>query len=617
MDSIMLNSSSATALNVAANTHQEPYSHHNKSDRPESSRGRGRSSIRGRGRGLGRSTSGRGRGPPPSHNPSPQWTIGWVPVPNTGPSLHQSGPRQWTSPQWPSPQTQQWVNSQAAPWTAPPCPYPSVQTPRPKTASNFAGILGAAPTPSQVNSETAYQPTDIEQALYTMSLNPPDNNWYMDTGATSHMTNGAGNLSSYSKNQSFNRITVGNGFQIPILDSGHTTLPPPYPPLQLKYVLHSPSLIKNLLSVRQLTTDNNISIEFDPFGFLVKDYQTRIPILRCDSTGPLYPLSSSAAFTTSVSTFAALSQDRWHHRLGHPGPSILSSLKNNKFIHCGSSSSLKFCQSCVLGKQVKQPFVSSLNITFMPFDIIHSDLWTSPVLSNGGHHYYILFLDDFSNLLWTYPLTHKSQVFPIFKQCSIHLKTQFERDIKCFQCDNGTEYANTNFNNYCIQNGMTFRFSCPHTSPQNGKAERKIRSINNIIRTLLAHSSVPPSFWHHALQMATYIHNILPNKTKSYSTPTSILYQSQPTYQHLRVFGCLCFPLTPSSTIHKLENRSSPCVFLGYPSNHRGYKCYNLSSRKIVISRHVVFNEDVFPFSSQPQTPQTYQFLSSDPHPFF
>src|SRR4051812_34845892 len=128
---------------------------------------------------------------------------------------------------------------------------------------------------------------------------------------------------------------------------------------------------------------------------------------------------------------------------------------------------------------------------------------------------------------------------------------------------------------------MSFRFSCPHTSSQNGKAERKIRTINNIIRTLLAHASLPPSMWHHALHMATYLHNILPNKKLSLQSPTKILYQKDSAYTHLCVFGCLCYPLIPSSYINKLQARSKPCVFLGYPSNHRGYKCYDLSSRKI------------------------------------
>ena len=164
---------------------------------------------------------------------------------------------------------------------------------------------------------------------------------------------------------------------------------------------------------------------------------------------------------------------------------------------------------------------------------------------------------------------------------------------------------------------MTFRFSCPYTSPQNGKAERKIRTINNIIRTLLAHASLPSHFWHHALQMATYLLNILPNKKLALQTPTKILYQKDPSYSHLKVFGCLCYPLIPSVTRNKLQPRSTPCVFLGYPSNHRGYKCYELSSRKIILCRHVIFDENTFPFSALNAPPtSSYDFLDTSDTPF-
>jgi histone deacetylase 1/2 len=248
---------------------------------------------------------------------------------------------------------------------------------------------------------------------------------------------------------------------------------------------------------------------------------------------------------------------------------------------------------------------------------VHSDIWTSPILSSGGHRYYALFLNDFTNFLWTFPLHNKSQMHYIFLKFQAHIQTQFERKIKCFQCDNGKEYDNSIFHKFCDLNGMSFRFSCPHTSPQNGKAERKIRTINNIIRTLLAHASIPPSFWHHALQMATYLHNILPNKKLALQTPTKILYQKDPSYSHLRVFGCLCYPLIQSTFRNKLQARSTPCVFLGYPSNHRGYKCYELSSRRFFISSHVTFDENTFPFSNlNTPTRLSYSFLDDDTTPF-
>jgi len=164
---------------------------------------------------------------------------------------------------------------------------------------------------------------------------------------------------------------------------------------------------------------------------------------------------------------------------------------------------------------------------------------------------------------------------------------------------------------------MSFRFSCPHTSPQNGKVERKICTINNIVQTLLAHASIPQSFWHHVLQMVTYSHNILPTKKLALNSPTKILDQKDPSYSHLRIFRCLCYPLIPSTYRNKLQHRSTPCVFLGYPPNHRGYKCYELPSRKIFISRHVIFQENTFPFSTL-NAPKTvdYIFLDNDSTPF-
>lgn len=164
---------------------------------------------------------------------------------------------------------------------------------------------------------------------------------------------------------------------------------------------------------------------------------------------------------------------------------------------------------------------------------------------------------------------------------------------------------------------MHFRFSCPHTSSQNGKAERKIKSINNIIWTMLAHSSMPPSFlascsWNGNLSIKYSSFKII----KLYHSPTQILYNKIPDYSHLLVLGCLCYALFPSTTINKLQARSTPCVFLGYPSNHRGYKCYDLSQKKNITSRHVIFDESQFPFSKiHTPSSSSYEFLDDSIHP--
>ena len=98
----------------------------------------------------------------------------------------------------------------------------------------------------------------------------------MDTSATSHMSHSQGTLLNYCplKHRFNNAIIVGNGHMIPVHCYGHVSLPSPNQPLTLKNVLHAPKLIKNIISVRKFTNDNMVSVEFDPYGFSVKELDT-------------------------------------------------------------------------------------------------------------------------------------------------------------------------------------------------------------------------------------------------------------------------------------------------------------------------------------------------------
>jgi hypothetical protein len=73
-----------------------------------------------------------------------------------------------------------------------------------------------------------------------------------------------------------------------------------------------------------------------------------------------------------------------------------------------------------------------------------------------------------------------------------------------------------------------------------------------------------------------------------------------PSYKHLRVFDCTCYPNTTATVPHKLSTRSTRCVFLGYSADHKGYRCLDLSTNHLIVSRHVVFDEDNFPLAASP-----------------
>jgi hypothetical protein len=157
--------------------------------------------------------------------------------------------------------------------------------------------------------------------------------------------------------------------------------------------------------------------------------------------------------------------------------------------------------------------------------------------------------------------------------------------------------------------------SCHYTSPQNGRAERMIHTSNDVVRSLLFQASLPAPYWAEALGTATYLLNCLPTKAVAHSTPYFALFGVHPSYDHLRVFGCACYPNIASTAPHKLAPRSTRCVFLGYSPDHKGYRCLDLASHRVLISRHVIFDESDFPFSSTPTASLTDLdvFLDLDP----
>ena len=299
----------------------------------------------------------------------------------------------------------------------------------------------------------------------------------------------------------------------------------------------------------------------------------------------------------------------WHHRLGHPSSVTLDILRNNSSISCNKPAHT-LCHSCQLGKHVRLPFSNSSSRSSVAFELVHCDVWTSPVASISGYRYYLVILDDYTHYCWMFPLARKSDVLSHVTSFCAFVQTQFGLPIKSFQADNGTEFVNNSLTSLFSSLGIHLRLSCPYTSPQNGKAERMLRTLNNISRTLLIHAHMPSPYWAEALATATYLLNRRPCTSTQNSTPYELLYHKAPDYAHLRIFGCLCYPNLSATAPHKLAPRSTACVFLGYPSSHKGYHCLDLSTQRIIISRHVVFDETCFPFAMHtPFSPSSIDFL--------
>jgi IS30 family transposase len=310
-------------------------------------------------------------------------------------------------------------------------------------------------------------------------------------------------------------------------------------------------------------------MEFDPFSLSVKDLTTKNVIVKSNSTGPLYTMRLPGSLTLSSSVVAALAvvphalttvaPTMWHRRLCHPGSDALSSLSRSSFIQC-TSNKHDFWHASQLGKHTRLPFCSSSHRAEHTFDLMHLDLWTSHVVSVSGSKYYLLILDDFTHYLWTFSIKLKSDTFTTLSNFFAYVSNQFGRKIKVIQCDNGREFDNSSTRIFLLSNDTQLWMSCPYTSPQNGKAECIIRSINNVIRTLLIQSFLPGRYWAEELHTAAYHLNRLPTKAIQVAYSHIAFFRSAPSYEHLRVFGCACYPNTTTTTPHNLASRSTRCL---------------------------------------------------------
>ncbi|GKA46706.1 ribonuclease H-like domain-containing protein [Tanacetum coccineum] len=221
---------------------------------------------------------------------------------------------------------------------------------------------------------------------------PSFDTWNMDTGANSHLNNSTTSLSIMLNSCMYSTVSVGDGHSIPVTNIGHSILPTPLKSLRLNNVLITPHIVKNLIFVRQFVLDNDYTLEFDSFGFSVKDFMTPRVLLRCDSTEDLYPITAPSPIPHAF----LVSQHTWHQHLGQPRSDVLRRLVSNNVISCNKEKPPILCHACQLGKHVRLPFVSSNIIVSSCFDIVHSDVWTSPIPSLLGFQYYVLFLDHYS-----------------------------------------------------------------------------------------------------------------------------------------------------------------------------------------------------------------------------
>jgi hypothetical protein len=308
----------------------------------------------------------------------------------------------WTISMWPGQAPSASCSPAPVLLTAPPYGVPPTTPAQPQLPPP-----GTPTTTPRSSLARGWDIASLAAAFSTMVMAPPSSNWAVDSGVPTN-TPTVGTLSrSYPP------------FLPSLLDrrwkrfhsTGHLSrcLGSPWP-FYLNDVPVASHITHNLLSVRRFTADNSCSIEFDPSGFSMKDLATRTPHARCDSSGPLYTLQPSTIGVSPPPVLVSTTSfTTWHRRLDHPRPNVMTKITNSLDLSCSKGHFEGLCHACRLGRHTRLPFTSSR--AEQAFDLVHCDIWTSPVLNLSGYKYYMVILDDCSHFPWTFPLLLKSDTF--------------------------------------------------------------------------------------------------------------------------------------------------------------------------------------------------------------
>jgi transposase InsO family protein len=262
-------------------------------------------------------------------------------------------------------------------------------------------------------------------------------------------------------------------------------------------------------------------------------------------------------------------------------------------IAVGDTRTINSCESCIVGKshRSQMPAAGTRQTTGL-LQLVHSDI-CGPITptSIGGSCYFITFIDDWSRYYVVYPIRNKSDAFSKFKEYKAWSELSTNTRIKVLRSDGGGEFNSAEFLSYLKQCGIEKQTTPPHTPQHNGVAERANRVLVERMRSMLNHSGLSSYYWAEALMTAAYVRNLSPCRSVPDATPYEKWYGKKPTVNHLRVWGCVAYCHVPKANRKKLDATAVKTVLIGYSVEAKAWKCIDLVTKKVIVSRDVTFLE--------------------------
>jgi len=211
------------------------------------------------------------------------------------------------------------------------------------------------------------------------------------------------------------------------------------------------------------------------------------------------------------------------------------------------------------------------------------------VTSHSGRLYTMNIIDDYSSHVWCLPLKSKSEAATILRDWHTAIELHSSRRLKTIVSDN-SELLSNSIQDWCATHGIKHLLMAPHTSAQNGHAERLHQTIFGKAWAMQFACSAPPQLWDEFCATASYLTNLTASSSIMGKTPHELWYGSHPSINHLCEIGCKAYALIPTPN-PKVLQRSTPCKLIGYAPNSKAYRLWDPTTGCMFNSFYVEFVE--------------------------
>ena len=286
----------------------------------------------------------------------------------------------------------------------------------------------------------------------------------------------------------------------------------------------------------------------------------------------------------------------WHCHFGHLNHKGLRTLSYKKMVvGLPSLKSLKkICTTCLTNKQHREPVPRrSLWKASKQLQLVYSDICghIKPA-SNCDKRYILSFIDDLTRKTWVYFLHEKSKAFVTLKNYKAYVEKEIDAYITCLTTYRGGEFTLNEFRESCQSQGISRQLTTAYTPQKNRVAERKNRTIMNVVRSMLNEKQVPKAFWPEVVRWCVHIQNRFPIVAIENKTLEEAWSGEKPVVEYFEFFGCAAHVHVPDQRRSKLDNKSIKCVFLVVNDESKAWRLYDPVSKKIIINKDVVFEEE-------------------------